>query len=173
MSAPLVPSPLDYVGRRRFSFYPPIRNAEPNDWYLGSRSWAEVQVVNALTGRELWVPRQYVGGVSDGTGLRLVVELNKELVSGRNGVSPRIKRVIEMPHAGNVGGRFLNRRRPAGPAPVIGIRLENEDSGKDRYLSKVLLIAIVLSVLAALVATIARMYLPQPSPRPAVATGRG
>jgi uncharacterized protein (DUF433 family) len=28
MPAPLVPSPLDYVGRRRFAFYPPVKNAE-------------------------------------------------------------------------------------------------------------------------------------------------
>jgi hypothetical protein len=173
MSAPLVPSPLDYVGRRRFSFYPPIRNTEPNDWLLGTGSWAEVQVVNAHSGLELWVPRQYVGGVSGETGLPLVVELTKELDYSRNGLGPRVKRVIEMPHVGNVAGRFLKRSRVPGPAEVVAIRLENEEPGKDRYWSKVLLAAVVLSVLAALLATIARMYLPQPNPRPAVATGRG
>jgi hypothetical protein len=172
MSAPLVPSPLDYVGRRKFSFYPPIRNAEPNDWLLGTRSWTEVQVINAHSGLELWVPRQYVGGVSDGTGLRLVVELTKELDYGREGVSPRVKRVIEMPRVGEVAGRFLKRRRVAGPAPVVRIRLENEEPGKDRYFFKLLLFAIVLSVLTALLAMIARLYLPQPNPHPAVATGK-
>jgi hypothetical protein len=173
MSAPLVPSPLDYVGRRRFSFYPPIRNMEPNEWLLGTGSWSEVQVINAQSGLELWVPRQYVGGVSGETELRLVVELTKELDYGRNGLGPRVKRVIEMPRVGDVAGRFLTRRRVGGPAAVVAIRLENEEPGKDRYLFKVLLAALVLSVLAALLATIARMYLPQPSPQPAVAAGKG
>ena len=173
MSAPLVPSPLDYVGRRRFSFYPPIRNAEPNEWLLGTGSWAEVQVVNAQTGLQLWVPRQYVGGVSDQIDLHLVVELTKELDYGKNGVSPRVKRVIEMPVVGNVAGRFLNRRRSDGPAPVVAIRLQADEPAKDRFFSKVVLAAVVVSVLAALLATIARLYSPQPTPRPAVATGKG
>jgi hypothetical protein len=173
MSAPLVPSPLDYVGRRKFSFYPPIRNAEPNDWLLGTSSWTEVQVINAHSGLELWIPRQYVGGVSGEGDVRLVVELTKELDRGRNGVGPRVKRVIEMPPVGAVAGRFLNRQRLNGPAPVVAIRLEDPEPGKDRYIFKVLLIALILSVVAALLATIARMYLPQANPRPAVATGRG
>ncbi len=173
MSAPLVPSPLDYVGRRKFSFYPPIRNAEPNEWLLGTGSWSEVQVVNAHTGLQLWVPRQYIGGVSNETDFRLVVELTKELDYGQNGVGPRVKRVIEMPLVGNVAGRFLTRRRAEGPAPVVAIRLEAVETGKDRFLIRVLLAAVVVSVLAALLATIARLYAPQPASRPAVATGRG
>jgi hypothetical protein len=172
MSAPLVPSPLDYVGRRRFSFYPPIRNTEPNDWLLGTSSWAEVQVINAHSGLELWIPRQYVCGVSGEEEMRLVVELTKELDRGSNGVGPRVKRVIEMPRVGAVAGRFLKRNRLGGPAPVVAIRLEHTEPAKDRYFFKVLLVAVVLSVLAALLATIARMYLPQTNPRPAVATGR-
>lgn len=156
-----------------FSFYPPIRNAEPNDWLLGTSSWNEVQVINAHTGLELWIPRQYVGGVSGESDVRLVVELTKELDRGRNGVGPRVKRVIEIPPMGAVAGSFLKRQRLSGPAPVVAIRLENPEPGKDRYLFKVLLIALILSVITALLATIARMYLPQTNPRPAVATGRG
>ncbi len=173
MSAPLVPSPLDFVGRRRFSFYPPIRNADPNEWLLGTGSWAEVQVVNAFTGLEVWIPRQYVGGVSDGTGLPLVVELTKELDYARQGVSPHVKRVIQMPETGESSDGFSrHRRRDPGLAPIVAIKLENEDTGKESLLAKVLLLAIVLSVLAALFATIARLYLPQAESRPAVSTGR-
>ena len=172
MSAPLMPSPLDYVGRRRFSFYPPIKNADPNDWLLGSGFWAEVQVVNAHTGLELWVPRRYIGGVSDGTGLRLVVELTKELDFSRNGIQPRIRRIIEMPHSQGPGSSFPKRAdRDPGPAPIVGIKLENDESGKDTYWFKFLLFALILSVLAALLATIARLYQPQINSHPAVATG--
>ena len=173
MSAPLVPSPLDFVGRRRFSFYPPIRNADPNEWMLGTGSWAEVQVVNAYTGLEVWISRQYIGGVSDGSGHYLVVELTKELDYSRRGVSPRIKRVIEIPPISEPAEGFgSERRRKPGLAPVVAIKLENQESGKESFLAKVLLVAIILSVLTALLATIARLYLPQPETHPAVSTGR-
>ena len=56
-----MPSPLDYIGPRRFAFYPAIRNADPNEWILGTGSRSEVQVINAQTGREIWVPRQHIG----------------------------------------------------------------------------------------------------------------
>jgi hypothetical protein len=173
VSAPLVPSPLDFVGRRKFSFYPPIRNTDPNDWLLGTGSWSEVQVINAHTGLQLWIPRQYVGGISDGAGFRLVVELTKELDYGHTGVSPRVKRVIQMPEVADFGETTLRqRKRNTGRAPVVAIKLEPEPSGKDSFVAKVLLVAVILSVLAALLATIARLYLPQPDSRPAVSTGR-
>ena len=79
MSAPLVPSPLDYIGRRRFAFYPPIKNFEPNEWMLGTGSWTEVQIVNSRTGIEIWIPRQYIGAVSESSGVLLIVGLRKEL----------------------------------------------------------------------------------------------
>ncbi len=169
MSAPLVPSPLDFIRRRKFSFYPPIRNAEPNDWLLGTNSWTEVQVINAHSGVELWIPRRFVCGVSGEGDMRLVVELSKELDLGRNGVGPRVKRVIQMPDSSVVAERFLKRGRLDRPAPVVAIRLEEAEPGKERYLFKAVLFAVVLSVLAALLATIARLYLPQSNSRPAIA----
>ncbi len=122
MSAPLVPSPLDYIGRRRFGFYPPIRHAQPNTWILGAGSWSEVQIINAKTGAELWIPRQYIGAVSDRhesltVGLTHSVELREGKIVPRSN-----RRVIEMP---------LPQERPAnaqrnGPARVVGIRLEEQ-----------------------------------------------
>jgi hypothetical protein len=122
MSAPLVPSPLDYIGRKQFAFYPPIRHATPNSWVLGSSSWSEVQVINAQTGRELWIPRRYVGAVSDSSD-NLVVGVTQQLdlrdgevVLGGN------RRVIEMPFPKDAGASLKGH----GPALVIGIRLEKE-----------------------------------------------
>jgi hypothetical protein len=125
--APLVPSPLDYVGRRRFAFYPAIKNAEPNDWRLGSGSWSEVQVFNAQNGREIWIPRQYIGAVSDGSGSLLIVGLRKALDFRSGALQPRIKRVIEMPPSNEQRFGFEtspSRPASAGPAPVVAIRLE-------------------------------------------------
>jgi hypothetical protein len=121
MSAPLVPSPLDFIGRGRFAFYPPIALADPNTWILGASSWSEVQVINAKTGREIWVPRRYIGAVNDNQEA-LIVGLTQPLDLRKGKLVPRTNcRVIEMPHP--VSG---DPRPHDGPAPVIGIRLEQK-----------------------------------------------
>lgn len=124
MSAPLVPSPLDYLGRRRFALYPPVKNADPNEWLLGTASWCEVQLVNARTGREIWIPRQYVGGVSGSSG-RLVVELKEELQLRAGTVEPRNRRVIEMPLSAGKPESGGKPARAPGQARVVGIRLDD------------------------------------------------
>jgi hypothetical protein len=125
MSAPLLPSPLDYIGTRRFAFYPVIKNADPNEWRLRTEARSEIQVVNTKTGRELWIPRQYIGAVSDTGDPLLIVGLRKELNVRAGEVEPRIKRIIEMPRALEPDNRaFLSDYSP-GPARVVTIRLED------------------------------------------------
>ena len=164
MSAPLVPSPLDYVGRRRFAFYPPIRNATPNEWVLGSGSRSEVQVVNAELEYELWVPRQYVGAVSEGDGQLLIVGLTKELDLHDGAIQPLVKRVIEMPHATGVTDKEAFRRKksalvqPEEPAPVIGIRLEeNEPSRVSKAIVALCIALVLIALLAAVITAAARL----------------
>jgi hypothetical protein len=160
MSAPLVPSPLDYIGRRRFAFYPAIRNIQPNEWVLGTGSWSEVQVVNSQTGAEIWIPRQYIGAVSETHDPVLVVGLIKELEYRAGALEPRVKRVIEMPQVGEKRPVLTDPSdslRPSGPAPVIGIRVENrDDSPMNRALILLGVGAIVVSLLAALLSVLAR-----------------
>ena|SRR6185312_1666135 len=162
MSAPLVPSPLDYVGRRPFAFYPAIKNTEPNEWLLGTGSWSEVQVVNARTGSELWVPRQYIGAVSETDGPLLIVGVTKDLEFHEGTVEPCVKRVIEMPHVeaaeGGTDSRPEHTRRNDGPAPVVGIRLaERGDSSMNKAFATLAIGALVVCLLAALVAAAARL----------------
>ena len=158
MSAPLVPSPLDYVGRRRFAFYPPVKNADPNEWLLGKGSWSEVQVVNARTGHEIWIPRQYVGGVSGERAGLLIVELKKELEFRSGTLEPRINRVIEMPHATKrAEPAALSAERPSGPAPVVGIRLEDRaESTMSRAVVTLGIGALAVWLLAVLLSALAR-----------------
>ena len=136
MSAPLVPSPLDYIGHRRFALYPAIGNTEPNEWLLGTASWSEVQVVNSCTGDQMWIPRQYIGGVSDRYDSVLVVELTKELEWKSGALEPRVKRVIEMPQSASEDRprRFeeFGPRTP-GPASVVAIRTPGR---KDERMNK-------------------------------------
>src|SRR5438270_12293778 len=98
MSAPLVPSPLDYIGRREFVLYPPVLNAGPNEWVKGKSSWTGAQLINTETRQQIWIPWQYICGVSDLPGLELVVELKEELEYRDGAVHPRVTRVIPMPH---------------------------------------------------------------------------
>jgi hypothetical protein len=125
MSAPLIPSPLDYIGPRRFAFYPPIKNADPNEWRLGAGARSEIQAVNVKTGRELWIPRQHIGAVSDTGDSLLIVGLRKELNFREGEVEPRIKRVIEMPRVSEPDTRTLLSDYSPRPARVVAIRLDD------------------------------------------------
>jgi hypothetical protein len=154
MSAPLVPSPLDYIGRRHFCLFPVIRDFEPNEWKLGSGSWNEVQIVNCQTGHEFWISRQYIGGISETSESYLVVNLTKELEFRAGTLTPRVRRVIEMPVVQLSSSKPLRKepeRRPIGPATVVGIRLEPP---KARPATKTILLlaitAVVISLLLAL-----------------------
>jgi hypothetical protein len=155
MSAPLVPSPLDYVGRRKFAFYPPIAHPDPNEWMLGTGSRSEVQVVNAQTGREIWISRQYIGAVSETSSPLLIVGLTKALAFRQGTVEPRVKEVIEMPPVPRPQaekGFHASSRNPH-PASVTAIRLESRsDSALNKAMIFTCISAIVVALLAALVA---------------------
>ena len=136
--------------------YPPIKHAEPNEWLLGSGSWFEVRVVNGVTGREMWIPRQYVAGVSDRNGI-LVVELTEEIEFRAGALEPKAKRVIEMP----IAAAPPQPRRGygnSGPACVVGIRLDDRaQSTMSKAMVSLGIGALVISLLAALIAVLARL----------------
>jgi hypothetical protein len=157
MSAPLVPSPLDFIGRRTFSLYPPIRAAGPNQWFLRNRDWSEIQIVNVENGEKIWMPRQYVCGVSGDAGSQLVVELTKELDYREGAVCPLVKRVIEMPRPTHRRERGVKQRRRREPAAVVGIRVEPAKIQRVRTLGTIGLSAIAIFVLSILAALIGRL----------------
>lgn len=151
-----MPSPLDYIGPRRFAFYPAIKNAEPNEWLLGTASRSEVQVINAQTGREIWVPRQHIGAVSDAGSALLTVGLRKPLDLRSGSLEPLVKRVIEMPH--DSSDEPCGGHRPPHPAPVIAIRLD--DTPKSTVSKAIVGLAIgslLACLLASLIAAAARL----------------
>jgi hypothetical protein len=114
-----------------------------------------VEVVNARTGLEVAIPRHLVGSVSEADDPILIVGLMKELEYREGALWPRVKRVIEMPRAVNGGvpadlPPWRAKPQPAGPAPVVAIRLHG--SAESRF-SKVLAVvgvgAVVVSLLTA------------------------
>jgi hypothetical protein len=150
---PPIPSPLEQLGQRRFSFYPPIVNVEHNEWVVRRMNWTDVQVMNSKTKTEICVPRRFLGEVSRIEEPVMIVGLVKELEYKEGAVLPHVRRVIEMPRA--VNDSFRPRVRPPepdGPAPVIGIRLEsNHESRAGRRMRAVIAAGILTCVAVAIV----------------------
>jgi len=140
VAAPLIPTPLDQVGRRPFLFYPAIVGIEHNEWTLRRVSSSEVQVINTKTAEELWIPRRFLGEVSAIEAPFIIAGLVKELEYADGAVAPHRRRVIEMPRAVNgsaaanpSNAALSNTTRPPAPAklaPVIGIRVESGPSSR-------------------------------------------
>src|SRR6266699_3688837 len=119
MSLPPIPSPLEHLGVRPFSFYPAILNVEHNEWLFRKATWSEILVVNCKTGAEIWIPRRFVGEVSRIEDPVLIVGLVRELEYKTGAVWPFQRRVIEMPVAVG-GGSAESSSAPDrnAPAPV-------------------------------------------------------
>ncbi len=123
MSIAPLPTPLQHLGGRRFSFYPPIRNLEPNEWLYRRATWSECVVANTRSGEEIWVPRIFLGEVSRIDEPVMIVGLNRQLEWRSGKVIPLERRVIEFPVAVNDAVNDTPARSGP-PAPVINIRLE-------------------------------------------------
>jgi hypothetical protein len=147
MSLPPI-SPLEYLGNRPFSFYPPIVNVESNEWFYRRGTWSEILVVNSRNALEIWIPRRFLGEISQIEDPVVIVGLTKELEYKAGAVWPHQRRVIEMPMA--VGERPRTMAPPAdSPAPVIGIRTESiTDSRIGKLVGFTMLVGVVASFVA-------------------------
>jgi hypothetical protein len=146
---PLIPTPFDHIGRRRFSFYPAIVGIEHNEWTLRRITSSEVQVANTKTSEEIWIPRRFLGEISAEDPF-IIAGLVKELEYQAGAVLPHRRRVIQMPRAVNGSApMFARHPAPAGPAPVIGIRVE---TGPTSRAGKRLLTWVVAGILACIAA---------------------
>ncbi len=147
MAIPPLPTPLEQLGSRRFSFFPPIFGVEKNEWLFRRANWSELIVMNVGSSEELLIPRRFVGEVSSIEDPVLLVGLRKELEYRENAVWPMERRVIEMPIA--VGAEPLPSR-PRGPAAVVRITLHS--SPRTRPI-RVFIGAVVVLVFLILVVT--------------------
>jgi hypothetical protein len=111
---------FEHLGRRPFSFYPPIRNVDHNEWLFVKATWSELLMVNTKDGSEIWIPRRFIGEVSAIEAPVVIVGLLKELEYKAGAVWPHQRRVIEMPVAvGDIPRPVAARQEPA---PVVGRR---------------------------------------------------
>lgn len=122
MSIAALPTPLQHLGGRRFCFYPPIRNLEPNEWLYRRATWSECVVANTRSGEEFCVPRIFLGEVSRVDEPVMVVSLSRELEWRNGAIIPRRRRVIEFPTPPGEPAALVARTGQL--APVVNIRLE-------------------------------------------------
>jgi hypothetical protein len=127
MSIASLPSPLQDLGGRRFSFYPPIRNIEHKQWIYRRATWSECVVANMRTGEEICIPRMFIGEISE-VDEQVVIGLSRELEWAEGAIISRVRRVIELPvavnHVRTSGSAPSSELRAHRLAPVINIRLE-------------------------------------------------
>jgi hypothetical protein len=143
-----IPIPeFEQLTGRPFSFYPPVLNIAHNEWQLREATWSEMLVHNTKMDLEIWVPRRFVGQISQIEKPVMIVGLNKELEYNAGIIRPHDKRVLNLPKA------------PAGPPPaetgtiptpamVAGVRLSSGSESKIAWLVGAVL---VLGVLAAFI----------------------
>lgn len=105
MTEPRIPPPLEEFGDRPFSFYPPILGVEHNEWRFVRSTWSELLIQNTGTGEEIWIPRRYVGEISQIDQPVMIVGLLKELEYRAGAVWPAQRRIFEMPAADLPGSR--------------------------------------------------------------------
>ena len=144
MSLPPLPPQFEHLGRRPFSFYPPILNIEHNEWLFRRATWSEIQVANTKDGIDLWIPRRYIGEVSSIDEPVVIVGLNKELEYQGGSVWPHERRVIQMPLAVNDVPQSIDAPNPR-PAPVVGIKLE---SSTESRIGRLVVGSLVFGILA-------------------------
>ena len=149
MSSPVIPPPLEALRNRPFSFYPAVLNIEHNKWQYRKATWSDVLVVNARTGLEIWIPRRFLGEISRIEDPVVIVGLMRELEYKEGAVWPHRRRVIEMPIAVGAPALPPSPAPRAGPAAVVGIRLE---SNTESHIFRTVGGALVLGIVAAYVA---------------------
>jgi hypothetical protein len=148
MPGPPIPASFENLGRRPFSFYPPIVNVEHNEWILRRADWTDFEVINTKTRDELCVPRRFVGEGAMVEEPVMIVGLVKELEYREGVVLPHVRRVIEMPRAVNAGTPVMG---PPRIAPVVGIRIESPPKSKVRRVLVAAAAAVVLICVAVVI----------------------
>ncbi|MBI4905929.1 MAG: hypothetical protein HY820_20005 [Acidobacteria bacterium] len=137
------------MGRRPFSFYPPVLNIEHNEWHYQKASWSEILVVNSKSGQEVWVPRSFLGEVSRIDEPVMIVGLKRELEYKAGALYPHERRVIEMPKAVNDFARAaVPAQEPPSPRGVVGIRLDNDAESR---IGKLIAMALVGGIIVCVI----------------------
>jgi hypothetical protein len=140
-----VPLTVDQLGDRPFSFYPAVLGIEHNEWRFERSTWSEMLVINRTTGKEVWIPRRFIGEVSRIDEPVVIVGLNKELEYRAGMVVPHERRLLEMPRALNDprAGTPVERQKPSS---MTGGKLGGAESRVGRLLLGVIIAGVVACI---------------------------
>jgi hypothetical protein len=153
MAGESIPPPIEDFPDRPFSFFPPIRNIEHNQWRFRRSSWAELLVVNSKTGMELWISRRFIGDISEVDEPVMIVGLKRELEYTAGNLVPHTRRVIGMPPP--VFAPSAPSLAPAPRPPHTGLRM---DSSAESRVGWLILGVLVLGIaLTFLVVSVSRL----------------
>jgi hypothetical protein len=147
MAVPPDPASLEHLAERQFSFYPPILNIEHNEWRYLKSTWSEVLVVNTGNQAEIWIPRRYVGEVSEVEEPVMIVGLNRELEFKGGALWPHQKRVLKMQSAGVTLDPAAAEAEPAAPKGFFGVRFDKSDKRIIELIGGVIVSMLVVYVL--------------------------
>ena len=141
------PSTLEELGARPFSFFPPLLGVEHNEWTFRKSTWSEILVHNTKNNKEIWIPRRFVGEVSEIDQPVMIVGLKRELELRGGAVWPHERRLVEMPKA-PTAARPSSEPVPSPPPHHLSVKLEGRAESR---IGRMMLIAIGLGLLACVV----------------------
>jgi hypothetical protein len=110
---------LERYAHRPFAFQPAIGNIEHNEWLFLKRTWSEILVRNTASGKDLWVPRTYLGELSGVEDETMVLSLNRELDYRGGTLSPRGLGGPGSAPTASAPGRMNSRATHSAPVPEM------------------------------------------------------
>ncbi len=135
---------IDRFTGRPFSFYPPILNVEHNQWVYVESTWSEMKVRNTGSAEELWIPRRYVGEVSQVDDPVMIVGLNHELSHKGGIVTPHRRTLLSMPRTTHIPAPLS----PALSAPPPRSKPRRTESATEKSVGRLIMIALVVAISA-------------------------
>ncbi len=148
----MTPQPaLDELGGRAFSFYPPLLGVEHNEWTYVKSTWAEILVHNTKSSETIWIPRRFVGEVSQVDEPVMIVGLRKELEYRGGSVWPHERRLVEMSKPVPDAAPAPAPSTPVASAPPrTAAHLDGAESKVGRFLLYAIAAGILLCVVVVL-----------------------
>jgi hypothetical protein len=135
-----LPPPFDSTGDRPFSFFPPILGIEHNEWRALQATWSEIHMANTKSNHSLWIPRRYIGELSQVDEPVMIVGLKKELEFKAGGVYPHEKRVLSMPPA--LTAPLSVVPEPLAPA-AVNMRMA---TSAESHIGRMIMISLVVAI---------------------------
>jgi hypothetical protein len=138
-------STLEEFGERPFSFYPPLLGVEHNEWTYRKSTWSEILVQNTQNDLGIWIPRVFLGEVSQVDKPVMIVGLRRELEYRGGAVWLHERRIVEMPKAVNEPPP-PSAEKVSSPQPPASMNVRM--GGAESKVGRLILIAIGVGILS-------------------------